>query len=162
MSNEPKSEHSHQGSDEPPTAQSQLDSTPSSSDSPLSPTSSKLHNSQDADKKVLEELSKEMIKSTGDYIKGEIDICIADYKMLEQMNKLVTEKYKSLNKNSTNIISEMEKLNEAYLNLTPLLAQIDMVEKSVDELETTASKLDAYSKRLETKFKQFTDKISNK
>lgn len=112
--------------------------------------------------KVLEELSKEMIKTTSEYIKGEIEICAADYKTLEQMNKLVTEKYKQLGKNSSNIIAEMDRLNDSYATLLPMLSQIDDVEKSVEKLESSAAKLDAYSKRLEAKFKQFTDKYLNK
>lgn len=119
------------------------------------------HQQHELDKKILEELSREMIKSTGEYIKGELDVCAADYKMLEQMNKLVTDKYRALSGQSGKIITEMDKLNEAYAHLVPLLSQIESVEKSVDELEVTSNKLDAYSKRLEAKFKQFTDRISS-
>lgn len=121
-----------------------------------------LNNQQhELDKKILEELSREMIKSTGEYIKGELDVCAADYKMLEQMNKLVTDKYRALSGQSGKIITEMDKLNEAYAHLVPLLSQIESVEKSVDELEVTSNKLDVYSKRLEAKFKQFTDRIGS-
>lgn len=106
----------------------------------------------------LEDLSKQMIQSTGDYIKSEIDICIADYQMLEKMNRSVEEKYKILSNVSANISVEMEKLNEQYAHLLPLLAQIDEVETCVGELEQSANKLDQYSKKLETKFKQFVEK----
>ena len=111
---------------------------------------------------TLEQLSKEMIKSTGDYITGEIDMCVADYKLLEQMNKAVTEKYKNLSKYSGSISDQMDKLNEAYANLMPMLTQIDEVEKCVGHLEQSAAKLDAYSKRLELKYKQFAEKNLNK
>ena len=107
---------------------------------------------------TLENLSKDMIKSTGDYINGEIDVCIADYKLLEQMNKAVTEKYKNLTKYSSSISSEMDKLNEAYAALMPMLTQIDQVEKCIGDLEESANKLDVYSKKLEAKFKQFSEK----
>lgn len=112
----------------------------------------------DSSKKILEHLSKDMLKSTGDYIKEEIDLCISDYKLLTQMNKTVCEKYKNLTKYTSNISSEMEKLNESYTALLPLLSQIDEVERCVSELEQSANKLDSYSKRLETKFKQFCEK----
>jgi biogenesis of lysosome-related organelles complex 1 subunit 2 len=111
---------------------------------------------------ILEHLSKDMIKSTGDCISGEIEMCIADYKLLEQMNKAVTEKYKNLTKYSSSINSEMDKLNEAYAALMPMLSQIDQVEKCVSELEESANKLDSYSKRLEAKFKQYTEKHLSK
>ena len=43
----------------------------------------------------LEQLAKEMIKNTGNYIQFEVETCINDYKTLEKMNKLVTEKYQN-------------------------------------------------------------------
>ena len=66
--------------------------------------------------KILQDLSKEMLRSTGDYIKSEIDMCVADYKVLEKMNRSVEEKYKNLSSVSGNINIEMEKLNEKYAN----------------------------------------------
>ncbi|RNA01504.1 Biogenesis of lysosome-related organelles complex 1 subunit 2 [Brachionus plicatilis] len=108
--------------------------------------------------KVLEQLSKDMLKSTGDYIKEEIDMCVSDYKLLTQMNNTVCEKYKNLTKFTSNISSEMEKLNESCTTLMPLLSQIDEVERCVSDLEQSANKLDNYSKRLEAKFKQFCEK----
>ena len=110
----------------------------------------------------LEDLSKDMFKTAGDYIKGEIDICVADYNTLERMNKLVIDKYKNLSNLGVNVSNEMTKLNEAYATLVPLLEQIDDVEKCVGELELSANKLDAYTKRLETKYKQFHEKYLSK
>ena len=112
--------------------------------------------------KILQDLSKEMLRSTGDYIKSEIDMCVADYKVLEKMNRSVEEKYKNLSNVSGNINIEMEKLNEKYANLLPLLSQINEVEMCVTELETSAGKLDTYSKKLEAKFKQFIEKNNSK
>ena len=111
---------------------------------------------------ILEELSREMIQTAGDYIKTEIDICVSDYKVLERMNQMVTDKYKNLDKNSASITNEMKKLNEAYENLLPLLSQIDDIENAITGLEQSANKLDVYSKRLESKYKQFAEKHLNK
>ena len=125
------------------------------------PASTIVDNSQNSiNNQILDELSKEMIKTAGDYIQTEIDYCVSDYKVLERMNKMVTEKYKNLDKNSANITSEMNKLNEAYASLLPLLSQIDDVEKCITELEKSANKLDIYSKKLESKYKQFAEKHS--
>jgi hypothetical protein len=106
----------------------------------------------------LNVLSEEMLKSTGEYIKGEIDMCIADYKTLEKMNTTVAEKYKSLSTISSSINDEMSKLNETYATLVPMLNQIDDLESCVNQLEQAANKLDAHSKKLEIKFKQFQEK----
>lgn len=138
------------------------ESEASKSSSPLPTSSNEAKSAGKTANQVLDELSKDMIKSTGEYIKGEIDLCISDYKVLEQMNKLVTERYKNLDKNAISITSEMNKLNAAYENIMPLLAQIDDVEKCVTELEQTANKLEVYSKRLENKYKQFAEKHQNK
>ena len=111
---------------------------------------------------VLNELSKEMLKSTGDYVKMEIDICIADYITLEKMNTVLNDKYNNLADVSSSINVEMTKLNETYTNLIPMLAQIDDLENCVNQLEQSANKLEIYSKRLETKYKQFQEKNSSK
>ena len=54
----------------------------------------------------------------------------------------------------------MIELNQCYNNLNPLLAQISDIEKCVGDLESAAVRLDTYSKRLEAKYKQFSDKRS--
>ena len=131
------------------------------------PTNSSISSTQEMilqeSNKIFEHLIKEMIETTGEYVKSEIDLCAADYKALEKMNKAVTERYRDVSKYTSSIGSEMQKLNESYANLTPMLAQIDDVEKCVSELEISAGKLDNYSKRLEAKYKQFTEKyLANK
>jgi hypothetical protein len=113
--------------------------------------------------KIFEHLIKEMLESTGEYIKAEVDTCVADYKALERMNRAVTDKYVDMSKQTGTIRAEMTRLNESYTNLLPMLSQIDDVEKCVDSLEQTTLKLDAYSKKLEQRFKQFAEKyLANK
>ena len=128
-----------------------------SSSSQSEPTSNKPKGNVNEDEQ-LERLSKQMLESTGEYIRGEIEMCVADYKALEKMNRMVTSKYKGLGPYSKSITEQMAKLNEAYTNLQPLLDQIDDVEKCLNELEQSATKLDVYSKRLETRYKQYVEK----
>jgi hypothetical protein len=113
--------------------------------------------------KIFEHLIKEMIESTGEYIKAEVDTCVADYKALERMNRALTDRYVDMSKQTASIRTEMTRLNESYTDLLPVLAQVDDVEKCVDTLEQTTIKLDAYSKKLEQRFKQFSEKyLANK
>lgn len=106
----------------------------------------------------LELLANDMIKKSADYIKYEVDTCINDYNTLEKMNKQVKERYSNYTDLAKCISSEMIELNQCYNNLYPLLTQINDIEKCVTDLEQSAAKLDAYSKKLETKYKQFCDK----
>lgn len=107
---------------------------------------------------ILPKLTQDMIQSTGDYIKSEVDLCVADYKTLESMNKLVKEKYLNYTTLAEAISNEMVDLNTSFDKLQPFLAQIDEIEKCLGVLEQSASKLDAYSKRLEAKYKQIAEK----
>lgn len=108
--------------------------------------------------KIFEHLIKDMLETSGDYIKGEIDLCIADYETLEKMNRTVADKYKEVSDYTVNIAGQMKKLDDSYAELLPMLSQIEDVKKCVDSLEETTTKLDNYSKRLELKFKQFTER----
>jgi len=107
-------------------------------------------------------LSYQIFLQDKHYIKSEVDCCIADYQVLEQINKIITKKYKTLSSHSTNIDNEMSKLSEGYANLLPLLIQIDHVERMIGELEISPHKLEQYSKRLESKYKLFAERVATK
>ena len=111
---------------------------------------------------VLDELSNEMLRSTGDYISSEIETCIADYVTLEKMNRAVADKYANLAVVSSNISGEMAQLNETYATLMPMLGQIDDLEMCIGQLEQSTNKIDEYSKRLEQKYRQVQEKYSTK
>ncbi|XP_052781709.1 biogenesis of lysosome-related organelles complex 1 subunit 2-like [Mya arenaria] len=99
------------------------------------------------------ELCRETFKKTSEYLKGELDGTIEDYKLLETMNKVTVSKYSEMKNTAGEIGGALQELNEKYENLLPFLEQIDHVEDSVNSLEQAAYRLDAYSKRLEAKFK---------
>jgi biogenesis of lysosome-related organelles complex 1 subunit 2 len=52
-----------------------------------------------------------------------------------------------------NIAKGVNQLNDKYRELQPYLDQIDQIGESVARLEQAAFKLDSYSKRLESKYK---------
>ncbi len=106
----------------------------------------------------LEHYAKDMLANTANYIKSEMETCVADYKTLEHMNRVVTERYVNYADLAKSVSSEMADLNRCYSNLFPLLVNINEIEKAVGELETATVQLDVYSRRLETKFKQYMDK----
>lgn len=99
------------------------------------------------------ELCRETFKKTSEYLKGELEGTVEDYKLLETMNKITMSKYAEMKTSAGEIGIALQDLNDKYRNLQPFLDQIDHIEDSVSSLEQAAYKLDAYSKRLEAKFK---------
>ncbi|XP_064626710.1 biogenesis of lysosome-related organelles complex 1 subunit 2-like [Lineus longissimus] len=100
------------------------------------------------------ELCRDAFEKTVDYLKGDLAATAEDYKLLEQMNRITIGKYTEMKQIASNVSHSMNDINEKYRSLQPYLDQIDQVEESVASLEQAAYRLDAYSKRLETKFKQ--------
>nr|CAD7442419.1 unnamed protein product [Timema bartmani] len=87
----------------------------------------------------LSRLASTMFQKTADYLFGEL-VCTQNSRTYKMMMLFITEVYKCLH-------FVVDK------SLQPYLEQIDQIEDSVTKLEQAAYKLDAYSKRLELKFK---------
>ena len=108
----------------------------------------------------LNQLASKLFNKTSEWITGELNSTSEDYKLLEQMNRLTTTKYSDMRQIASNVGKGISELNGKYRDLLPFLEQIDQIDESVTRLEQAAYKLDAYSKRLEAKFKTL-EKISN-
>lgn len=102
----------------------------------------------------ITDLCHNAFQKTGEYLQGELISTAEDYKLLEQMNRATITKYTEMKHIAVNIHKAMVDLNEKYASLQPYLDQIDQIDESVASLEQAAYKLDAYSKRLESKFRQ--------
>merc|ERR1719270_2739131 len=98
-----------------------------------------------------------MFTSTSDWVTGELEATTEEYRLLEQMNKLTLTKYSDMSQITENVTKSE---GSQYTDLLPYLEQIDQIDASVERLEQAAYKLDAYSKRLEQKFKML-EKRSN-
>jgi biogenesis of lysosome-related organelles complex 1 subunit 2 len=103
---------------------------------------------------VLNKLANSLFSKTADWVSGELDSTIDEYRLLEQMNRVTLTKYGDMKQVTTNISKGVNDLNEKYTNLMPYLEQIDQIDESISRLEQAAYKLDNYSKRIETKYKQ--------
>ncbi|GAB1599996.1 biogenesis of lysosome-related organelles complex 1 subunit 2-like [Argonauta hians] len=98
-------------------------------------------------------LCQETMSKTAIYLRGELEGTADEYKLLEQMNQVTINKYSEMKHIAMNISRAMLELDEKYRSLQPYLDQIDQIEESVSNLEQAAYRLDAYSKKLESKFK---------
>merc|ERR1712087_498906 len=101
----------------------------------------------------LNHLASVMFSKTSDWIAGELESTTEEYRLLEQMNQVTLTKYSDMQQITENISKGATDLNIKYSELLPYLEQVDQIDSSVERLEQAAYKLDAYSKRLEQKFK---------
>ncbi|XP_048585866.1 biogenesis of lysosome-related organelles complex 1 subunit 2 [Nematostella vectensis] len=108
----------------------------------------------EAEEKDLKETCRVAFDKITQYLNGELTASLEDYTLLEQLNNLTTDKYKEMSTMTKSLITTMEKLDDKYKSLQPYLEQIDRIEDSVSSLEQAAYRLDAYSKKLENKFKR--------
>ena len=99
------------------------------------------------------QLCRETFKKTAEYLHGELEGTIEDYKLLENMNRITINKYTEMKSTADSIVVNLQTLNDKYKQLQPFLDQIDQIEESVSTLEQAAYKLDNYSKRLEARFR---------
>ena len=63
-------------------------------------------------------------------------------------------KYSDMQQITGNIAKGVNQLNGKYEELQPYLDQIDQIDESVERLYQAAVKLESYSKRLESKYKE--------
>jgi len=102
---------------------------------------------------TLPELTTAMFYNISAYLKGELLATSEDYKLLESMNLLASEKYVEMTDVAKGLTSFMKDLQIKYKDFQPYLEKIDEIDTNVTELEKTVLLLDDYTKRLETKFK---------
>ncbi|XP_036607770.1 biogenesis of lysosome-related organelles complex 1 subunit 2-like [Trichosurus vulpecula] len=95
-----------------------------------------------------------MFSKMAKHLTGELTATSEDYKLLENMNKLTSLKYREMKDIAVNITRNLKDLNGKYAALQPYLGQIALIEEQVAALEQAAYKLDAYPKKLEAKYKK--------
>ena len=123
----------------------------------------------------------DMLTKMAAYVKGEAEISVEDYRLLQAMNLAAAERYSTMAEYSSGLVKSAENLQGKCEDLLPQLAQvrlrsenfahalrrrvttgfpgvvpalmqIDVLEAQVGELESAVEQLDSYSKRLEMKF----------
>ncbi|CAD7002561.1 biogenesis of lysosome-related organelles complex 1 subunit 2 [Ceratitis capitata] len=101
----------------------------------------------------LSKLATKMFRKTEEYISNELNAPLEDYKLLEEMNKATVAKYSDMQQIAENLSVSTNELSIKFLQLVPLMKQIDEISDTVDKLEAAAYKLDAYSIALENRVK---------
>ena len=88
------------------------------------------------------------------YVEGEAEISVEDYRLLETMNLAAAERYSGMAESSAGLVAFAERLQSKCDAMLPQLAQIDVLEQQVAELEGAVEQLDSYTKRLESKWQR--------
>ncbi|XP_013147425.1 PREDICTED: biogenesis of lysosome-related organelles complex 1 subunit 2 [Papilio polytes] len=102
---------------------------------------------------VLSRLATQMFKRTNDYLQGEIETGQENYVLLEETNRMVITKYASLQSLAVNLNKSLDDSNHKYqVEVKPLLEQIDKIYVELSALESTAFRLDSYTKLLLGRF----------
>nr|XP_020857596.1 biogenesis of lysosome-related organelles complex 1 subunit 2-like [Phascolarctos cinereus] len=99
-------------------------------------------------------LCQDMFSKMATYLTGELTATSEDYKLLENMNKLTSLKYLEMKDVAVNLSGNLKDLNQRYAALQPCLDQITLSEEQAAALEQAAYTLDAYSKKLEAKYRK--------
>nr|CAB3225739.1 biogenesis of lysosome-related organelles complex 1 subunit 2-like [Phallusia mammillata] len=108
----------------------------------------------DAEDQHLQILCSNMFQKMTLYLHGEVESTVEDYSLLERMNKVTTEKYGGMLQTAKQVGDSLRLINQKFVNLRPYLEQIEQIEQTVLSLEQAAYKLDAYTKKLEEKFRR--------
>jgi len=101
----------------------------------------------------LNELAVDMFQKSAEYIEAELSVAQDDYKLLTELNKECDMTYAGLRKIGGNLNKQLKEMTEKHAALKPYLEMIDSINESTSKLEAVAYMMDAYTKRLEAKFK---------
>ncbi|XP_036610142.1 biogenesis of lysosome-related organelles complex 1 subunit 2-like [Trichosurus vulpecula] len=99
-------------------------------------------------------LCQDMFYKTSTYLAGELTGTSEDYKFLKNMDKLTNLKYLEMKDIAVNISRNLKGLNQKSAAFQPYLDQITLIGEQVATLGQAAYKVDAYSKKLEAKYKK--------
>jgi len=100
------------------------------------------------------EMTQIMFTAMAEYVKGELNVTVEDFKLMEAMNKVTQDKYTEMTAVTKALQTFMQELQKKYQEFQPYLEKIDQIDSSVTELEHSVQMLDDYTKRLEEKFKK--------
>lgn len=102
----------------------------------------------------LKSLGEEMVAKGGEFLRSELALTLDDYRLLEKMNLVTAEKFSKMSLTGDSVATTQEQLRKQYAQLEPYLAAVDTLDEKVTRLEEMAYAVDAYTKRLEARFKQ--------
>lgn len=99
----------------------------------------------------LSRIATKMFDSISEFIINEFGTSLEDYTLLQSMNNVTRDKYQDIQHIMSCLNASTAEMNSKLAHLEPLLQQIDEINETVNKLETSALKLDAYSQELEKK-----------
>ena len=99
----------------------------------------------------------DMLAKITTYAQSEAEMSLEDYRLLEAMNLAAAAQYSGMADYASGMMSFAEHLQCKSNEILPQMAQIDILEGQLVELEDAVGQLDGYSRRLEAKFQALQD-----
>lgn len=103
---------------------------------------------------TLNGICGQMFGKISEYMEAKMLSTCEDYKLLRKLNDLSSTEYAHMLDQMKSINTQSTELKSKYSELRPYLDQVDAVEASIAKLHESALALDAYARRLETRFKE--------
>ncbi|CAK5073148.1 unnamed protein product [Meloidogyne enterolobii] len=121
-------------------------------DCPLSPPA--CTSADDGKDDEIKRLAKQCSNKVNEYIQGQIQSSIDDYKLLEQMNDVTAQRYKDMQHVAETVGGRIAQLQQKYEDLKPFLDQINEIDEASKRMDQAVTMLDNYLAVLETKIRK--------
>eukprot|EP00823_Brevimastigomonas_motovehiculus_P003825 TRINITY_DN2397_c0_g1_i1.p1 TRINITY_DN2397_c0_g1~~TRINITY_DN2397_c0_g1_i1.p1 ORF type:complete len:234 (+),score=75.61 TRINITY_DN2397_c0_g1_i1:79-702(+) len=108
---------------------------------------------------TLEQQVRDMFAKLTQYMKGEIDVSMEDYRLLEQLNLIAGNKYKDMADKAEEFVVVVDSIAAKYNALKPFLSQIDDLDTKTGHLEQVVKQLDTYTEQLDGQFRKLCNSL---
>eukprot|EP00668_Euglena_longa_P029776 GGOE01037147.1.p2 GENE.GGOE01037147.1~~GGOE01037147.1.p2 ORF type:complete len:117 (-),score=42.70 GGOE01037147.1:133-483(-) len=101
----------------------------------------------DADSAAAAALER-AFEQTAAIVQGEAELYCKDLTLLENVNTALASKYATMCQSGQHVKEALSALHQKYQDLEPYFAQVEEINRNVEQLETVVQSLDEYTKRL--------------
>eukprot|EP00669_Euglena_mutabilis_P001376 TRINITY_DN1172_c0_g1_i1.p1 TRINITY_DN1172_c0_g1~~TRINITY_DN1172_c0_g1_i1.p1 ORF type:complete len:137 (-),score=40.48 TRINITY_DN1172_c0_g1_i1:133-492(-) len=87
-------------------------------------------------------------QQAGAVVQGETELYVRDLQLLQDVNTALAAKYATMCHTGQHVKESLTVLHQKYEDLEPYFAQVEEINRNVEQLEAAVASLDEYTKRL--------------